>query len=395
MKKFACAFVSLILVLSMLMAIPASAVSWGWSKKNKFAPSNDEYAFSFACVGDTQILATLDANTADTISSWKYETENYLNKGYIPNIYNWIADNVEEKKIAYVFGLGDITQNYSNEVAKKEWEAIDRAWTCLDGKVPYSLVRGNHDGVNYYAENVCTKEYLAQFDGIYSNGKATDKSTYKKLDIAGMKFLLISLDFEPDENVIKWAESLIRKNYDRKVIISTHGYLRTQEERSSFGDTLWNSLVKKYKNIIMVLCGHEWANPIALRTVEGNQGNTVYEIMINPQEYDMQNAPSGMVAMMYFSNDGTKCWMEYYSTVTDFYCKLDTTELPFDKTLIAQTLPPKTTSAPETTTVPETTATPDVTEDSKSGCGALIFIPALPISVGCTAFALRKKRKIK
>ena len=145
----------------------------------------------------------------------------------------------------------------------------------------------------------------------------------------------------------------------------------------------------------MVLCGHEWANPIALRTVEGNQGNTVYEIMINPQEYDMQNAPSGMVAMMYFSNDGTKCWLEYYSTVTDFYCKLDTTELPFDKTLIAQTLPPQTTSAPETTTVPETTATPDVTEDSKSGCGALIFMPALPISVGCTAFALRKKRKIK
>ena len=393
MKKLFLTFISLILVLSMLMTLPTSAVSWNWSKKNKFAPSDDEYAFSFALVGDTQILATLDADTADTISSWKYETENYVNKGYIPTIYNWIADNVEEKKIAYVFGLGDITQNYSKEVAKKEWEAIDRAWTCLDGKVPYSLVRGNHDGVNYYSQYVCTDKYLSQFDGIYSNGTTTDKSAYKKLDIAGMKFLLISLDFEPDDKVIDWAESLIRKNYDRKVIISTHGYLRTQEERSSFGEKLWNDLVKKYKNIIMVFCGHEWANPIALRNVKGNQGNTVYEIMVNPQEYDMQNAPSGMVSMLYFSNDGTKCWMEYYSTVTDFYCKLDTTELPFDKTLIAQTLPPKTTAAPATTAVPDTTA-PATTEEAKSGgCGALIFMPALPISVGCTTFALRKKKK--
>ena len=112
--------------------------------------------------------------------------------------------------------------------------------------------------------------------------------------------------------------------------------------------------------------------------------------MFNPQDYDEWKEPSGTVAMMYFSNDGKNCWLEYYSTIKDEYCKLSTVRLPFATPLVAETEAPATTVAPpETTVAPETTTA----EEKSGGCKGMMFMPALPVSVGCTAFAMRKRKK--
>ena len=401
MKKIIWTIVSVILVASMLMSIPASAAwTWTWTKTNQVAPDKDKYAFSFALVGDTQTLSTLDAGTHKTME-WGYSTTEHINKGYMSTIYTWIANNVEEKKIAHVFGLGDITQNRNTAEGKKEFEAAKQAWSVLNGKVPYSLVRGNHDSMPFYQQYVCDDEYIAQFDGVYKSGTNVGRSTYKKLEIEGMKFLLLSLDFGANDAVLNWACDVVEAHPDHKVIVSTHGYLadktrRTSAEKNDYisstdggynlGEAIWQKLVKKYDNMLMVLCGHMYADPMAMRTVKGDNGNTVYEIMFNPQDYDEWKEPSGMVAMLYFSKDGKNCWLEHYSTIKDQYCKLNTVRIPFATPLLPET------TSPATTVVPDTTA-PETTAEAKSdGCGALIFMPALPVSIGCTAFALRKRK---
>lgn len=403
MKKIIWTIVSVILVASMLMSIPASAAwTWTWTNTNPVAPDPDKYAFSFALVGDTQTLSTLDASTEETMKEWGFKASDHVNKGYMSTIYTWIANNVEEKKIAHVFGLGDITQNRNTAEGKKEFEAAKQAWSVLNGKVPYSLVRGNHDSMPFYQQYVCDDEYIAQFDGVYKSGTNVGRSTYKKLEIEGMKFLLLSLDFGANDAVLNWACDVVEQHPEYKVIVSTHGYLadktrRTGEGKNDYisatdggynlGEAIWQKLVKKYDNMLMVLCGHMYADPMAMRTVKGDKGNTVYEIMFNPQDYDLVKEPSGMVAMLYFSKDGKNCWLEHYSTIKNQYCKLNTVRIPFATPLVPQTEAPATTAAPETTVVPETTA-----EEKSGGCNSIIIMPALPVSIGCTAFALRKRK---
>ena len=93
------------------------------------------YAYSFVVVGDTQNL-----NIADVRDN---------NVSYMNTLYNWILTNKEQKNIQYVLGLGDITQayhrGYSSGIWVDEWINAAQAVSLLDGKLGYSLVRGNHD----------------------------------------------------------------------------------------------------------------------------------------------------------------------------------------------------------------------------------------------------------
>ena len=53
-----------------------------------------DYAYSFAFIGDTQIIN-------------RYYSDRF------PEIYSWIVENIESKNIKFVFGLGDVTDKNS------------------------------------------------------------------------------------------------------------------------------------------------------------------------------------------------------------------------------------------------------------------------------------------
>ena len=415
MKRYLIALVSLILTFSMLFAIPTSAA---WTFDDKYNQAPESFAYSFVFVGDTQSLAMLDAGTVTgsssgqiALSNWGYDTKNHIGKGYMAQIYDWIVANKDEKKIAHVFGLGDITQNRNTPEGLREWEVAKEAWSRMDGKVSYSMVRGNHDNSSFYTQYLNYDAYVNQFDGVYTSGKNTARSTYKLLDVGVDKYLLISLDFGPDTRVMNWAEELVKAHPDRRVIITTHGYLLDQTRRTSkekgdwvsttdngysWGEDLWNQIVRKYENVFMVVCGHCTANPVAFRTVKGDAGNSVFEVMFNPQGYDMYTRPAGMVGIMYFAEDGASMTVEYYSTIQDEYCnpgfiKKRITTLVADPSAV-------TTSVSETTAAPDATDLSDdtsaaTTAASSGGCGAIVLAPALPVSVGVSAFAFRKRKK--
>ena len=102
----------------------------------------EDYAYSFAVVGDTQTL---------NINDVKAGTSN------LKNLYQWILDNKDSKNIQYVLGLGDITDKVYKtnpdelyDANYGEWQNALDALNMLNGKIPYSLVRGNHDGFDEF-----------------------------------------------------------------------------------------------------------------------------------------------------------------------------------------------------------------------------------------------------
>lgn len=222
------------------------------------------YDYSFAVVGDTQTL-------------------NYYYQDKLVSLYNWIANNVEEKKIEYVIGLGDIT----DKDQPAEWTLAKNLMKKLNGKVPYSVVRGNHDSADKFNKYFPYSEYGSTVSGSFDG---TMLNTYHKFDVGEIKYLLLNLDMGPSDEVLEWANKIVSENPDRNVIVSTHVYLyhdgTTLDEGDNAaasklgghndGDDIWNKFVKKHKNIVLVLSGHDPYDKIVTTQTKGEKRQRSY-----------------------------------------------------------------------------------------------------------------------
>ena len=256
-----------------------------------------ERAFCIAAVPDTQYMAK-------------------INPDKLPVLYDWITANED---IDYVVGLGDIT----DQSTQAEWEIAKSAISKMNGKVEYSLIRGNHDEKSmplfdkYFAND---DEYTRQFEqngGFYKEGSV--ENTYRTIKLANADFLLLNLDYYPDEGIVEWAKGVVDAHPSHKVIISTHAYLYADKTMTGESKILYDQLVDKCKNVELVLCGHISDNQILHSSRKTSCGNTVDELLIDAQDYDRTRGGLGMVALLYFNEDGTKFETEYYSTVLDRY----------------------------------------------------------------------------
>ena len=276
-------------------------------------PEITDYAYSFVMVGDTQIIC-----------------ESYPEK--MTTLYDWIIANVEPKKIAHVFGLGDIT----NHTTAAEWQVAKREIAKLDGVVPYSLVRGNHDYSNAFNKTFSNETYLSQFEGFFQEGLADN--TWRTFTVADVDYLFLVLDYGASDAILNWAGEVIAAHPHHRVIISTHAYMTRDGARitpanntaspnpnnltdgsANHGEQMWDKLIRKYENIFMVLSGHIAAESVEVSLATGDHGNTVYQFLIDPQGLDISIGATGMVAILYFSEDGQKVTVEQYSTARQKY----------------------------------------------------------------------------
>lgn len=280
-------------------------------------PALDEYAYSFAIVGDTQFL-------------------NHSYAGHYDLLYTWLANNIEAHNIKHVFNMGDIT----NMNSVSEWNRAVTQHAKLDGKVSYSLIRGNHDGYHWDAPDLTTFDqyfgpdsaYAAQYDGAYD--ETSSVNTYKTMTIGNTDWLFLNLDFGFSDDVMAWASEIVEAYPDHKVVLSTHAYLYkdgttlgdgdpslpTGSGASNNGDDIWEKFVSKHENIVLVLSGHISSSKLVTTQVKGDNGNTVTQMLIDPQALDLtSDGPTGMVAMLYFSEDGNTVQVRNYSTAKGKY----------------------------------------------------------------------------
>ena len=282
-----------------------------WIKEKE---SVDDYSYSFVAVGDTQSVNIYDPE-------------------HFSVIYDWIVDNKDTQKIKYVMGLGDITDKDQNA----EWERAASAFQALDeAGIEYSIVRGNHDGSVKFNNYLDKAPYNQSFDGRYGN---TLENTYRKITVNGIQYLIFTLDFGAQDDVLNWASGVIEANRDHNVIITTHAYLfrdgstldagdvcpPTQyHAQNNNGDHMWNKLISRHENIVLVLSGHDPHPSVVCTQTKGEKGNTVTQILTDHQyvDRDLHNADmdtTGMVTILHFSEDGKTVTVECYSTVYGAY----------------------------------------------------------------------------
>jgi len=277
-----------------------------------------DYAFSFAVVGDTQKTT-----------------------GYYPDklhyIYDWIINNADSKNIEYVMGLGDITEWLSPNA---EWPiAIEQLERLEAAGIDQSIVRGNHDGTSYFDKYVTMDKFGSKLTGSYDN---TMKNTYRLITINGIKYMMLTLNLFPSDAEVAWAEQVIAAYPDYNVILTTHAYFdhdmsltqdddidwvservpEGEEATLNCGQEIFDKLVNKYSNIVLVMCGHRYPPDDGpnYRITTREDGSKVMEMMINPQRMESNGGRSyGMLAMLYISEDGRSVQLEYFSTISGMY----------------------------------------------------------------------------
>lgn len=346
---------ALALILSFAGGVFSAFAAWTPSEsdwtEDRISDPDEGYAYSFAVVGDTQKLLWYDLlNGTDNLGK----------------MYDWIVDNAHDRKIACVMGLGDVTDantgknpsdpdhifNGNTARTNEYLYAKENINKLADAGIPYTLVRGNHDkpsdasSTEYtfdayfpYAEyaSLYPDGTVGRYDGKYEDG--TTYNVYIKFEVAGEKYLILTLDCgvashtEKADDILEWANKVVSSNPEYKVVLTTHIYLQSDGSRSADatkqyeyygvygGSTVWERLVRRHRNIVLVLSGHVSYQDIVWSREKGDCGNTVTQFMINPQVVDLpeKHGGTGLVALFGFRRDGRTVDVEYYSTVRDAY----------------------------------------------------------------------------
>jgi len=263
------------------------------------------------------------------------DTEGYCRKR--PHIFNammqWVAENKDKRNIACVLHVGDIT----NDNAKDEWKNARKAFDIIEGKIPYVLAAGNHDydgtpgRLTYMNEYFKVADLKKQptFGDVYEPGKL--ENHYQFMKINGQKWIVLSLEMGPRKKVIAWANKVLGQHKDRLAIILTHGYLYYGNVRYNHllggqraspynfygdgadGEMMWNQLVRKHANVMMVICGHLSSQYVGYRKDKGDHGNIVHQMLV---DYEKMRGGNGFLRVLEFLPDGKAVQVRTYSPVT-------------------------------------------------------------------------------
>ncbi len=207
-------------------------------------PSNYTYAksdkpFSFVWMSDTQYYSL-----------------------HYPYIYDkmtqWIVDNANQATLKYVVHTGDIVDHMSNEF---EWIQADLAMKKLDlAKIPYGVLAGNHDIGHDRIQYQMFSHYFGveRFKSKKTFGAAykDNEAHYDMLSIGGHKFIILQIGYGWNKDTISWAKEVLESHPNDTAILATHRYLQVDGKRSGDGNELFESLVKPFPNVQLVLSGH-------------------------------------------------------------------------------------------------------------------------------------------
>ncbi|HEX3869820.1 MAG TPA: metallophosphoesterase, partial [Pirellulales bacterium] len=254
----------------------------------------------------------------------------------------------KDRRIAAVFHLGDIT----NHSTVPEWEVASKAMARLDGTAPYFMICGNHDyseggkcadrttRYNDYFPSARFKE-RANFGGTYDREPDRMENSYQTFEAGGRKFLVLSLEFGPRKDVVRWANEVAAKHGDREAILLTHAYMYYDETRFDWnakgkqqkwnphsypfaeatndditdGEELWNGLVGKQKNFILTLNGHVLDDGLGRTVSKTPTGRDVHQVLVNFQM--KPNGGDGWLRLLEFKPDGRTIDVVDYSPTLD------------------------------------------------------------------------------
>ena len=276
---------------------------------------------------------------ADTQNLTGYDQENIYYE-----TMNWISNNVKKLNMVYLSHLGDVTQN--NTV--KEWEIAKKGFDMIQGKLPYNIALGNHDypspshGVGAEFRDETNFKNCFPYDwymegytdasqgGTFEEDNAVN--VYKCVKVGDIEYIMFALEFGPRDEVLDWVSEVLKQYPNKKAIISTHSYYTRDGQLTTFeaqkyggyfkdgneGIDIWNKLVKKHENIVLVNCGHSMGTQSQQHESLNKFGGKVVQIMADPSSMVKWPDDNGLIMIFAFTNEGTM-HTYYYSPYKDMY----------------------------------------------------------------------------
>ena len=275
----------------------------------------------------------------------------------------WIAENHKTRNIAYAVHLGDITQRN----APAHWEVARKCFKMLEGRVPYVLTLGNHDyddnapkrettRVNEYFPLAVIRKWPT-FGGVHETGKLDN--SYHLLTIGRRKWIILSLECGPRNEVVAWANKVLTNNPGRLAILVTHAYLFRNNVRydhtkgkqrasphgwGNDGQELWDKLVRRHRNMMIVLSGHVSTGGLGYLASKGDHGNTVHQMMVDYEK--MRGGGQAYMRLLEFLPDGKTVQVRTYSPATKLTRTSKLEEFTFKLKPADHKTPTKTTTQP-------------------------------------------------
>jgi hypothetical protein len=267
------------------------------------------------------------------------DTQNYMS-GYFSGTeamftaqINWIKNNVAAQNIAYVIGLGDITEHGDAQPA--EWTKAKNGYYSLEStNIPYGLAVGNHDQapLGGHILTATTNQYNTYFGVSHFTGKpyygghygSKNNSHYDLFSAGGKDFIVVYIEYdemkEDTSSMNTWAYNLLGTYASRKAIVVTHS-MATDDSTPIFtaqGSGIYNRL-KTRSNLFMFLGGHVFEGALhgeAFKEVQ--YGNHTMRTYVSDYQGRVSGG-NGLMRLMRISVDNDDVAVKTYSPVSNTY----------------------------------------------------------------------------
>ncbi len=242
--------------------------------------------FTLAVLPDTQYL--FDADRSDPAP--------------LRATFRYLLRERADENIVFLTHLGDITESGT----AAELALAGETFAAIDGKVPYSVLAGNHDirggddqrGASPYLDVFGPDRFrgMPTFAGSSPDGY----NSAHLLPAGGRQWLILALDWRASDAGLTWAQSVIDAHPRVPVIVTTHDLVYADEagnaSLSGNGRRLWDNLIRDNDQVFLTLNGHYWPSG---RTVLTNAaGHAVHAHITNYQERYYGGA--GMIRLYHF-----------------------------------------------------------------------------------------------
>ena len=265
------------------------AESYGIGKRGTHRRSNSN-RFTLAVIPDTQYLFERDRAKPKVVR----------------RSLDWIRRNAKRKNIVFTVHLGDIVENGAAE----EFIKASRVFRLLDrSNIPYGVLAGNHDIDPSTDDSRGDTPYLDYFGPQRVEDQptfcgATDDgyNTCHLIRGGDREWLLLALDWRISEGTVEWVQNRLDEHPEVPTILVTHELVRNDGDGggtgvlSSYGQFLWEELIKSNNQIFLTLNGHYW--PPARMVLKNDAGRDVHMHLANYQNRYFSG--SGMIRLYEF-----------------------------------------------------------------------------------------------
>ncbi|WP_210583745.1 LamG-like jellyroll fold domain-containing protein [Streptomyces sp. GESEQ-35] len=246
----------------------SAAVNGGRSRFDTESPR-----FALAVLPDTQYL--FDADSSDPAP--------------LRATFRYLAAEREQANIAFMTHLGDVTEHGTEQ----EIALAADTFGAIHGKVPYSVLAGNHDIRSSTDDQRGDSAYLAAFGPqryasmpTFRGASPDGYNSYHVLRAAGRQWLVLALDWRVSDKGLGWAQGVLDAHPTLPAILTTHDIVWSdddgQAQLSDNGKRLWDGLIRGNDQIFLALGGHYW--PPGRTVLANDSDNDVHLHITNYQD---------------------------------------------------------------------------------------------------------------